>query len=494
MSNSLQHVPAHTTDDLRTMKKKEAVVAYETEVQYFAGMGDAMPELDDTHREDVELAVIEMEQQQDWLSAAEKILVGRELQGSVEDEVRTTMATATGQLLEAQGRLAEWQAEDDRLAQEAREAADAERRRAEDEERREAEATEERRSEEARRAAEVRDARRRDAFAAEARRQAARKAKLVAGSGAIGRGSGSAAPEPVGGGEADDVIEITSDADDDSTPVPRTRGRRARAIRAGKRKAVESDAGEVETTPRSKRLRKRADYTEDAKLKSPPPAAPLDVAEYGEYNPADASASPNNVEWGCGYGALRESCPHPLVEFSEERRCLRCQQGHFTCIGTGCHACETCTGSKVKCSHAKTRARQAKTSEVEASGSKAVSGKGKQRAAPRPRTRRRGGESRETSRVTRAASGNATIPTLVEACADHELRTLVQVMSTMDARIAALKQATEEAESTRAAATRGLAALILRRELEEAQRAEAGDEEEREADREMEEDEEYDGQ
>ncbi|KAJ8703505.1 hypothetical protein PTI98_002123 [Pleurotus ostreatus] len=286
MSNSLQHVPAHTTDDLRTMKKKEAVVAYETEVQYFAGMGDAMPELDDAHREDVELAVVEMEQQQDWLSAAEEILVGRELLGSVEDEVRTTMATATGQLLEAQGRLAEWQAEDDRLAQEAREAADAERRRAEDEERREAEATEERRAEEARRAAEVRDARRRDAFAAEARRQAARKAKLVAGSGAIGCGSGSAAPEPVGGGEADDVIEITSDADDDSTPIPRTRGRRARAIRAGKRKAVESDAGEVETTPRSKRLRKRADYTEDAKLKSPPPAAPLDVAEYGEYNPA----------------------------------------------------------------------------------------------------------------------------------------------------------------------------------------------------------------
>lgn len=67
-------------------------------------------------------------------------------------------------------------------------------------------------------------------------------------------------------------------------------------------------------------------------------------------------------------------------------------------------------------------------------------------------------------------------------------------MSTMDARIAALKQATEEAESTRAAATRSLAALILRRELEDAQRAEAADEEEREGDRQMEEDEEYEGQ
>ena len=64
MSNSLQHVPAHTTEELRTMKKKEAVVAYETEVQYFVGMGEAMPELDDDHRADVELAVADMEQQQ----------------------------------------------------------------------------------------------------------------------------------------------------------------------------------------------------------------------------------------------------------------------------------------------------------------------------------------------------------------------------------------------------------------------------------------------
>lgn len=64
MSNSLQHIPAHTTEELRSMKKKEAVVAYETEVQYFAGMGDVMPELDDEHREDVELAVADMEQQQ----------------------------------------------------------------------------------------------------------------------------------------------------------------------------------------------------------------------------------------------------------------------------------------------------------------------------------------------------------------------------------------------------------------------------------------------
>ncbi|KAJ8694609.1 hypothetical protein PTI98_007266 [Pleurotus ostreatus] len=125
MSNSLQHVPAHTTDELQTMKKKEAIVAYETEVQYFVGMGEAMPELVDDHRSDVELAVADMEQQQDWLAAAEEILIARELQGSVEDKVRATMGTATGQLLEVQGRVAEWAAEDERRAQEAQDAVEA---------------------------------------------------------------------------------------------------------------------------------------------------------------------------------------------------------------------------------------------------------------------------------------------------------------------------------------------------------------------------------
>ncbi|KAJ8694474.1 hypothetical protein PTI98_007139 [Pleurotus ostreatus] len=504
MSHSTQHVPAYTTEDLRTMKKKEAVVAYETEVQYFAGMGDAMPDLDDDRREDVELAVADMERQQDWLSAAEEILVARELQGSVEDEVRATMSTATGQLLEAQARLAEWQAEDDRRAQEARDAADAERRQAEDERRREAEASEERRRQEARQAAEVREARRRDAQAAEERRQAARRAKLVAGSGTGGAEEEQGEKETPG-----EVIEITSGAEDEDTPAPRTR-RRASAIRAGKRKVAESDTGEPETTPRAKRLRKRAGNTDDAKDLTPPLPALPDVTEYGEYDPAgtmtrlttrpgltgfsDASSSPNNVEWGCGFGAPKESCPHPLVEFTDARRCLHCQQAYYTCVGTGCHACEACAGSKVRCSHAKTRARQVKTSEAEASGSRVSGGKGKQRATPRTKTRRRVGEARETSRVTRAASGSTMLPALVEACADHELRTIAQVMSSMDARIAALKQATEDAENTRAAATRSLAALILRRELEEAQRAEAADAEEREEDRRREEGAEYDGE
>lgn len=81
------------------------------------------------------------------------------------------------------------------------------------------------------------------------------------------------------------------------------------------------------------------------------------------------------------------------------------------------------------------------------------------------------------------------MPLLVEGCADHEMRMLAQAMSSMDARIAALRQAMEDAESTRAATTRRLTALILRRELEEAERAAAADEEEREADRR--EDEEY---
>lgn len=413
------------------------------------------------------------------------------------------MATATGQLLEAQGRLVEWQTEDARQVQEAQEAAEAERRR-------ESEAIEEQRRQEARRAAEVREARRRDALAAEERRQAAQKPKIVAGSGTVGGGSGGTVAEPVRTTNAEDVIDITSDVDDDDTPVPRTR-RRAITVRAGKRKAVESDPGEPETTPRAKRLRKRAGNSDDAREKTPPPPAPLDVTEYGEYDPAgktiwqvtervlmaslDASSSPNNVEWGCGFGASKESCPHLLVEFTDVRQCFRCQQGQYACVGTGCHACGTCTGSKVKCSHAKTRSKLGKTTETGASGSKTTGEKGKQRATAGPRSRsRRGREAGESSRTTRAASGNTAMPVLVAACADHELRTLAQVMSSMDARIAALKQATEEAESTRAAATRSLTALILRRELEDAERAEAADEEEREADRREREDADFDGE
>lgn len=202
------------------------------------------------------------------------------------------MATATGQLLEAQGRLVEWQAEDARQAQETRDAAEAERRKEEDERRREFEALEEQRRQEARRVAEVRDARRRDALAAEERRQAAQRPKIVAGSGTVGGGSGSTAAEEVGTKNAEDVIDITSDAEDDSTPVPRPHGRRASAIRAGKRKAIESDAREPETTPRAKRLRRRAGNTEDAREKTPPPPAPLDVSVHGEYNPEGKSNSP----------------------------------------------------------------------------------------------------------------------------------------------------------------------------------------------------------
>ncbi|KAJ8689213.1 hypothetical protein PTI98_013257 [Pleurotus ostreatus] len=205
------------------MKKKEAVVAYETEVQYFAGMEDTMPELDDTHREDMELAIADMEQQQDWLSAAEEILLVRELQVSVENKVRATMAMATGQLLEAQGRLAEWQAEDDRRAREAQDAADAERRRAEDKQQREAEVMEEQRRQEAWQAAEVREARHRDAQVAEERRQAAQRVKLIAGLGTVGSMSRSAVVEQGGKESPEEVINITSGPEDKETPVPRTR-------------------------------------------------------------------------------------------------------------------------------------------------------------------------------------------------------------------------------------------------------------------------------
>ncbi|KDQ29891.1 hypothetical protein PLEOSDRAFT_157603 [Pleurotus ostreatus PC15] len=464
-----QYTPSRTLEQLRAAKKQEAVAAYEEEAGRFVDMGTALPELDDERRVDVEIAVAEMEREQEWLMGAEDILVTRQLQNTVEDDVKEKLAGATIQLLEAQSRIAEWQAEDERRARDAQEAAEAE----------------------ARRAQEVRDARRRDALAAEERRRAAQRPQIVSGSGTIGSGSTTIdRPETE---KTSEVIEIPSEAEDDSTPAPRTR-KRASAIRAGKRKMVESDGGEPETTPRAKRLRRRTGNAEDASEKTPPPPPSLDVMEYGEYDPADASASPNNVDWGCGFGAPKESCPHPVVEFSDARRCLHCQQAHYTCVGTGCHACEACTGSKVRCSHAKTRARPVKTSDAEPSGSKVPGGRGKQRRAPGPKTRRRVGEGRETTRTTRAATGSALMPILAEACADHELRTIVQVMASMDARIAALKQATEEAESTRAAATRSIAALILRRELEDAQRAEAADAEEREEDRQRDEGSEYDGE
>lgn len=193
------------------------------------------------------------------------------------------MATATGQLLEAQGRLAEWLAEDERQAQEARDAAEAARRREVEAEERRAQELRDAAEAAARRQAEVREERRREALAAEARRQAAQRPKLVAGSGTVG--SGSATADRPGTEKTSDVIEIPSDAEDDSTPGPRTR-RRAITVRAGKRKAVESDPEEPETTPRAKRLRKRAGNAEGAKDKTPPPPAPLDVSKYGEYNPA----------------------------------------------------------------------------------------------------------------------------------------------------------------------------------------------------------------
>ncbi|KAG9219837.1 hypothetical protein CCMSSC00406_0009393 [Pleurotus cornucopiae] len=149
----------------------------------------------------------------------------------------------------------------------------------------------------------------------------------------------------------------------------------------------------------------------------------------------------------------------------------------------------------VKCSHAKTRSKLGKTTEAEASGSKTAVGKGKQRAETVLRTRsHQRGEVGESSQTTRAAAGSGLMPYLVEACADHELRTLAQVMSSMDARIAVLRQAMEDAESTRATATRSFTALILRRELNDAQRADAADAEEREEDRRREEGAEYDGE
>ncbi|KAJ8693239.1 hypothetical protein PTI98_010478 [Pleurotus ostreatus] len=256
-----QHTPSHTLEELQVVKKQEAVAAYEEEAGYFVDMGTAFPELDDAHRVDVEIAVADMERQQEWLMGAEDVLVARKLQNTVEDDVKEKMARATTQLLEAQSRIAEWRSEDQRRAREAQEAADAE----------------------ARRAQEVREARRRDALAAEERRRAAQKPKIVAGSGTIGGGGATA--EPGETERASEEVEIGSCAEDEGTPAPRTR-RRVSAVRAGKRKAVESDACEPEMTPRAKRLRKRADDVEEDKDKTPPSPTLLDVAQYGEYNPA----------------------------------------------------------------------------------------------------------------------------------------------------------------------------------------------------------------
>lgn len=58
------HVPATSIDDLRALRKRQAVNAYEQESTYYINIGKKMPKLDDEHREDVELAVADMEQQQ----------------------------------------------------------------------------------------------------------------------------------------------------------------------------------------------------------------------------------------------------------------------------------------------------------------------------------------------------------------------------------------------------------------------------------------------
>ena len=59
------HIPTHTIGELRAITSRKAVVsAYEKEVEYYADMGTVMPELDHEHREDVEIAVADMERQQ----------------------------------------------------------------------------------------------------------------------------------------------------------------------------------------------------------------------------------------------------------------------------------------------------------------------------------------------------------------------------------------------------------------------------------------------
>ncbi|KAF9494558.1 hypothetical protein BDN71DRAFT_1507540 [Pleurotus eryngii] len=110
----LAHVPTYTVEQLLSMKKREAITVYEAKVTYFVDMGAVMPECDDDHREDVEIALADMERQQAWLIKVEELLIARDLQGSVEDEVKEGLETATAQLLEAWEHVKEWKAQDAR--------------------------------------------------------------------------------------------------------------------------------------------------------------------------------------------------------------------------------------------------------------------------------------------------------------------------------------------------------------------------------------------
>ncbi|KAL4251134.1 hypothetical protein AB1N83_014493 [Pleurotus pulmonarius] len=475
------HTPAHTIDNLKDLKKKEAVAAYETEATYLVDMGQFLPDLDNEHREDVEIAVADMERQvvsdrssrprmdtntsQEWLRRAEDVLSERDLQGGVEDETKTSVTKALTQLREAQGKIEEWRAEDARREQEARDAETAA-------ERKEAHA---------------RAMRKLEAQAAEARRRAAQNKGNAAGESS----RTSTSPSKSEAAAPEDTIELNTEGEEEDT-VRRVGERRDTK---GKRKAEEvEDEDPATPTPSRRRLRRRGNTktmaeTPDAEARaaerseSPAePGVPTDVSVYGEYNPADPANHPRSLEWGCGVDAAKNKpCPHPEVRFTGARCCLHCQSAKSDCVGSGCRACAACRSRKSTCSFVKSRRRKAAGGEASGSGGAEVGGvatgaRGRGRRTP-------GNAARETSWATRASTAATrttvatALPILQPSHIDRELRDLHQTLANLESRAAALNAAQLELNRVRTATLANLGAAILRREQQWAEAADLADRE-----------------
>ncbi|KAF4574244.1 hypothetical protein EYR36_005577 [Pleurotus pulmonarius] len=469
------HTPAHTIDALKDLKKKEAVAAYETEAMYLVDMGKFLPDLDDEHREDVEIAVADMERQVEWLRSAEDVLSERNLQGGVEEETKTSVTKALVQLRDAQEKIGEWRAEDARREQEARDA----------------EAAAERKE------AHARAMRKLEAQAAEARRRAAQNKAQAAAEGS----RASTSPSKPEVAVPKDTIELNTDGEEEDT-LPRIGKRRDRK---GKRKAeeVEDEEPGTPTTPR-RRLRRRGNTrpmaeTSDAEGKAgersesvAEPGLPTDVSVYGEYDPSVPGSHPRSLEWGCGADAAKNKpCPHPEVQFTGARRCLHCQSANSDCVGSGCRACAACRSRKSTCSFVKSRRRKAAGGEASGSGGAGIREVG---TGVRGRGRRTPGTAaRETPRATRASTTATALPILRPSHVDRELRDLHQTLANLESRAAALNAAQAELNRIRTATLANLGAAILRREQQWAEAADLAEREENDGADEGEEEIEEDG-
>ncbi|KAF9487390.1 hypothetical protein BDN71DRAFT_1436884 [Pleurotus eryngii] len=442
------------------MKKREAVTAYEAEATYFVDMGAVMPEFDDDHREDVEIALADMERQQAWLIKAEDLLIARDLQGSVEDEVKEGLATATDQLLEAREHVKEWEAQDA------------------------CQVLEQQRAEAAREQRKVQ-------VVSSGRRWPLQRQKDMAQPSTIGTTSVTAAEEH-------GVGETSAPAKETAAAIS-VRARRTEGGRSGKRRATESDEDEPETSiPRQKRLRQEAGNAaaedgEEAAEKDEESEAeeitpPNDVSVYGPYDASAPSGHPGSTAWGCAAGATKKKvCPHPVVQFTQERRCLHCKSAGTPCVGTGCRVCRVCKKRKIECSHAKHRKRPDKVEKVRASR---ASGSRTSAVKPKTPTKARGqpADEGETSGTVQASTSAATIPAIHPVVYEYkELNALQELLAKADARAEVLMKALEEVNAERTATIQTLGATILRldeqrareveREWAEMRRANKGDEE-----------------